>query len=299
MVTSVPANAPTWDVFNVSGLVAVITGGGSGVGRMFAKALEANGATKVYIIGRRWDKLENVAKESKFKRIIPLPGDVTSKQSLQECVEYVRSREGYVNLLILCAGRPGPGMADNRGGLKSLKDWQDYLFAQEPSAWNATYNLNVTALYFTAVAFLELLDAGNQKRNYPAQSQVITMSSSGGYLRGLHGSFAYAISKTGVRQLTQSMATHFAPWRIRFNALALGGFRSELTEKMALFKITDPMPEDEGSVPASFGTGGRTGHEVEAAGAILYLASIAGAYSNGITLLADGGSTVVMPSTYG
>lgn len=77
------------------------------------------------------------------------------------------------------------------------------------------------------------------------------------------------------------------------------GFRSELTEKMALFKITDPMPEDEGSVPASFGTGGRTGHEVEAAGAILYLASIAGAYSNGITLLADGGSTVVMPSTYG
>jgi NAD(P)-dependent dehydrogenase (short-subunit alcohol dehydrogenase family) len=68
---------------------------------------------------------------------------------------------------------------------------------------------------------------------------------------------------------------------------------------MALFKLSDPRAEDEGTIPASFGTCGRTGHEVEAAGAILYLASIAAGYSNGITLMADGGSTVVMPSTYG
>jgi NAD(P)-dependent dehydrogenase (short-subunit alcohol dehydrogenase family) len=114
-------------------------------------------------------------------------------------------------------------MADDRSGLKSLSDWQEYLFAQDMVDWNDTYNVNVTASYFSAVAFLQLLEAGNQKRNYPVQSQVITMSSSGGYLRGLHGSFGYAISKTGIRQLTQSMATHFAPWKIRFNTLALGG----------------------------------------------------------------------------
>lgn len=79
-----PANAPAWDVFNLSGLVAVITGGGSGMitspyadlvfllvlthilglGLMFAKALEANGAAKVYIIGRNWQKLEAAAAQS-------------------------------------------------------------------------------------------------------------------------------------------------------------------------------------------------------------------------------------------
>ena len=68
---------------------------------------------------------------------------------------------------------------------------------------------------------------------------------------------------------------------------------------MALFKINNPLPEEEGSVPSSMGTNGRTGHEVEAVGAIIYLTSLAGAYSNGITLMADGGSTVVLPSTYG
>lgn len=152
-----------------------------------------------------------------------LPGDVTSKQSLKECVDYITAREGYINLLVLCAGRPGPGMGDDKSGLKTLEDHQSYLMSQDMSDWTDTYHVNVTASYYTAISFLLLLDAGNKKRNYPCQSQVISMSSVGAYCRGLHGSFAYAVSKTGIRQLTQSLATHFAPWRIRFNALALGG----------------------------------------------------------------------------
>ncbi|KAF9874678.1 NAD(P)-binding protein [Colletotrichum karsti] len=223
MSQSPPANAPSWDVFNVSGLVAVITGGGSGLGLMFAKALEANGAAKVYIIGRDWQKLDAASKHAKYGRIIPLPGDVTSKDSVKECVDYIAAREGYINLLILCAGRSGPGMGDDKSGLKTLEDNQRYLLSLDMAEWTDTYHVNVTASFYTAISFLLLLEAGNKQGNYPVQSQVIGMSSVGGYCRGLHGSFAYAISKTGVRQITQSLATHFAPWRIRFNALALGG----------------------------------------------------------------------------
>ncbi|OHE98666.1 short chain dehydrogenase [Colletotrichum orchidophilum] len=299
MSQTLHANAPSWDVFNVTGLVAVITGGGSGLGLMFAKALEANGAAKVYIIGRNWQKLEAASKQAKYGNIIPLPGDVTSKESLKESVDYITAREGYINLLVLCAGRSGPGMGDDKSGLTTLEDNQRYLLSLDMDDWTNTYHVNVTASFYTAISFLLLLDAGNKQRNFPVQSQVISMSSVGGYCRGLFGSFAYAISKTGVRQITQSLATHFAPWQIRFNALALGGFRSELTEQMALFKLTDPKAEDDGSVPASRATVLRAGREVEAAGAMLYLASLAGGYTNGTVILADGGSASVVPSTYG
>jgi NAD(P)-dependent dehydrogenase (short-subunit alcohol dehydrogenase family) len=230
---------------------------------------------------------------------VPLPGDVTSKQSLQDCVDHIEARDGYINLLILCAGRAGPGMGDNRSHLKTLDDFRSYFLNQDMDDFTNTYHVNVTSSFYTAVTFLPLLDAGNKKGNYPVQSQVIGMASSGSYTRGLHGSIAYGISKTSVRQLMQSMATHFAPWAIRFNALALGGFRSELTEQMAAFKLTDPRAEDEGSFPATFSTVRRSGREVEAAGAILYLASLSGGYTNGAVLLGDGGSCSVMPSTYG
>lgn len=230
---------------------------------------------------------------------MPLPGDVTSKQSLQDCVDYIEAREGYINLLILSAGRPGPGMGDDRSALKTLDDYRNYFLNQDMDDFTNTYHVNVTSSFYTAMTFLPLLDAGNKKRNYPVQSQVIGMSSNGSYTRGLHGSIGYGLSKIAVRQLMLSMATHFAPWSIRFNALALGGFRSELTEQMAAFKLTDPRAEDEGSFPSSFCTSRRAGREYEAAGAVLYLASLAGGYTNGSVLLGDGGICSVLPSTYG
>jgi NADP-dependent 3-hydroxy acid dehydrogenase YdfG len=76
---------------------------------MFAKALALNGAKKVYITGRRTEVLEKAAKESPHGNIIPLPGDVSSKESLLEIAEHVRKEDGYLNLLIANAGAGGPG----------------------------------------------------------------------------------------------------------------------------------------------------------------------------------------------
>ncbi|THW03338.1 hypothetical protein D6D25_08441, partial [Aureobasidium pullulans] len=71
------------NLFSVDGLVAVITGGATGIGLMMTKALASNGAKKIYIIGRRKDKLEEAASHNPSV-IIPVVGDVTSKDTLKE-----------------------------------------------------------------------------------------------------------------------------------------------------------------------------------------------------------------------
>lgn len=76
---------------------------------MMAKALALNGAHKVFITGRRTEVLEDAAKESPHGNIIPIPGDVTSKESLLSVAERIRSDVGYLNLLVANAGMGGPG----------------------------------------------------------------------------------------------------------------------------------------------------------------------------------------------
>ncbi|KAH9480252.1 Short-chain dehydrogenase/reductase VdtF [Psilocybe cubensis] len=92
------------NLFDVEGLVVVITGGGTGIGLMMARALENNGAS-VYIVGRRLEVLERAAAENNnFDKIFPIEGDVTDRDSLLNVVEEVRSRHGYIDLLINNAG---------------------------------------------------------------------------------------------------------------------------------------------------------------------------------------------------
>ncbi|KAL8795411.1 MAG: hypothetical protein Q9195_002152 [Heterodermia aff. obscurata] len=99
------------DLFNVDGLVAVITGGGTGIGRMMATALAENGAHKVYIIGRREEKLKEVA--AMFPSIIvPVVGDITSQADLKGMASRIQNDVGYINVLIANAGMTGPMLED-------------------------------------------------------------------------------------------------------------------------------------------------------------------------------------------
>ncbi len=92
-----PANNKIQDLFNVQGLVAVVTGGGSGLGLYAARALDANGAKAVYIIGRRESTLREAAKTAVNGSIMPIVGDVSDKSSLIKVVEQVR-QEQYAKL---------------------------------------------------------------------------------------------------------------------------------------------------------------------------------------------------------
>jgi len=114
------------NLFNLKGFVAVVTGGGTGIGLMATQALAANGA-KVYITGRRMEALENAAKEhqpanGKGGEIIPVgPCDVTKKEDLQKLVEEVGRREKCIHTLVCNAGVSGPKAEPEANDAEDLK----------------------------------------------------------------------------------------------------------------------------------------------------------------------------------
>ena len=118
------------DLFNVDGMVAVVTGGGSGLGLYAARALDANGAKAVYIVGRREETLKKAAETAVNGKIIPIVGDVTDKSSLQSVVERLRKEQFYVNLLFANAGINGPKVRDDvpslaKGDKPTIKEMQE------------------------------------------------------------------------------------------------------------------------------------------------------------------------------
>ncbi|PPJ55205.1 hypothetical protein CBER1_05681 [Cercospora berteroae] len=294
-------------IFNVNGLVAVITGGGSGLGLYAARALDANGAKAVYIIGRREETLKEAAKTAENGNIKPLVGDVSDKQSLKKIVQQIEQEQGYINILFANAGVSGPGHAKAIAGKKTVKEWADALFEPEMADFTQAAHINNTSVFYTAVAFLELLDAGNKQRNVPQDSQIIVTSSVAGFSRYLASSFSYSTSKAAVTHLVKMLSTAFSQqgFHIRVNSIQPGLYPSEMTaahtdrlaqhggvpgheDAYAGARVMDPK-----SSPAE-----RTGSEEDFAGTILYMCSRAGGYLNGETLVTDGGRLSQLPGVY-
>lgn len=88
--------------------------------------------------------------------------------------------------------------------------------------FNNVFSVNVSAVFFCAMAFLELLDAGNKKGNVEQKSQIITTSSIGGFHRLAFAGFAYGSSKAAVTHLTKTLSTNLVPFNIRANVIAPG-----------------------------------------------------------------------------
>ena len=208
-------------LFAVPELVAVITGGGSGIGLMMAKALALNDAHKVYIVGRRKDALEAAAKESPHGNIIPLVGDVTSKDSLQSVADRIKAEVGYINVLIANSGVLGP-QSTNITAQSSIEEFQDTMWKMDFADYTNTFTVNVSAVWFSIIAFIGLLDAGNKKGNVPQKSQVIATSSIAGFNRHVPGGYAYGQSKAAVTHLMKQLASNLVPYGIRANVIAPG-----------------------------------------------------------------------------
>ncbi|EME40425.1 hypothetical protein DOTSEDRAFT_136135 [Dothistroma septosporum NZE10] len=280
------ANNSNADLFRVEGQVAVITGAGSGLGRMMAHALASNGAKKVYIIGRRFEKLQETA--SGYENIVPIQGDVTSKDSLQSTANQIKSETDHINVLVVNSGSSGPGM-NNIPPDAPLSQLQETLWASSSDDMNKVYAINNTGAYFTAIAFLNLLSAGNTSAANPSiQSQIIFTASLAGYARALSTNVPYSTSKAATLHLVKLLSTGLAKYGIRVNGLAPGIYPSEMTEGM-----TETPGFNVETIPA-----GRLGTEEDMRGAVLFLTSRAGAYANGLVLLSDGGRLGQMPATY-
>jgi NAD(P)-dependent dehydrogenase (short-subunit alcohol dehydrogenase family) len=278
-------------LFDVSGFVCVVTGGGTGIGLMCSQALAANGA-KVYITGRRTEALENAAKSHNPEfngsgSIIPIgPTDVTKKEDLEALVKDLQTKEKYINLLICSAGISGPKAEpehDDAGDLKK-KLWDN----ETVEDWNSTYSTDVTAVYFTTVAFLPLLQAAMEPQGPLPRfgSSVITISSMSGQMKHAQGHFAYNAAKGATVHLTKLMSSEFQRTWIRVNSIAPGYFPSEMTAKSSDENQKSELPaekvQEKGHVPAM-----RGGRETEMGMTALYLAK--NEYVNGQIITVDGG----------
>ncbi|KAF2665735.1 NAD(P)-binding protein [Microthyrium microscopicum] len=274
-------------LFSVQDYVCVVTGGGTGIGLMAAQALAANGA-KVYITGRRAEVLEKASKwhdpnGGTGSIIASVTTDVTSKDDLEKLVDYISSKEKHVDLLITAAGISGPKAEPDTKDAKDLKAklWDNESFED----WNKTMTTDVSAVYFTTVAFLPLLQAGSNVKGHLTAS-VIVISSMSGIMRHAQGHFSYNAAKGGTVHLTKLMSAEFQKAKIRVNSIAPGYFPSEMTTnesgKDNKSEIPDEKIQEKGHVPA-----GRPGEDEEMAMAVLFLAR--NNYVNGEILAIDGG----------
>lgn len=227
----------------------------------------------------------------------------------------VRSNHGFLNVLIANSGITGPSL----GALPpnpTVSDLRSQLWAIDEAAFVSTYAVNDAGIYFSVAAFLELLDEGNKRGNLKQRSQVIATSSIGAFNRSTAiGGYAYGSSKAGAVHMMKLLASGLVPYNIRANVIAPGRKSAhielpfstcvlEMLTKSLVYPselsahIVDERGGPNAVWPKSHIPEERVGDAEDLAGAILFLASKAGAYINGNVLVSDGGRLGVIPSTY-
>lgn len=234
-----------------------------------AEALAVNGATKVFLLGRRAEVIKDAA--AKYPEVmVPVQCDVTSKESLQSAVDEVFKTTKHINLLVANSG--GAGEPIGYKPSMSLPELRAHLMSASMEAFTETLHVNTTGAYFTMIAFLELLDAGNKHAvsggptatgtpngtvlfgapsnldsNAPSiQSQVVFTTSLAAHSRGWWTSPHYGSSKAALSFLMKQASTNLARYGIRANALAPGSTFDPCLLFFVLLQCSSPF---HGSLP--------------------------------------------------
>lgn len=242
----------------------------------------------------QWTALETAAKShnpGEGGQIIPLsPCDVTKKDDLERMYQELASKEKYINLLVASAGVSGEKAIPDA---EKATDMKKRLFDNETfEGWADTYTTDVTAVYFSTVVLLPLLQAGTETHGHLSAS-VIVISSMSGIIKDAQGHFSYNAAKGGTVHLSKLMSAEFQKLRIRVNSIAPGYFPSEMTAKESdeqqKSELPDEKIQEKGHVPH-----GRAGSDAEMAQAVIFFTK--NSYVNGQILAVDGGVLNVVSS---
>jgi NAD(P)-dependent dehydrogenase (short-subunit alcohol dehydrogenase family) len=236
---------------------ALVTGAGSGIGRATALLLSEHGAS-VVLVGRRLNKLEEVAKE-----IAAAGGNArTLAADLVELSEVSRlvAEAGDIDILVNSAGIfPFASTAD-----------------QTVDDFDALFGINVRGPYFLTAAILQKMAAKGSGR-------VVNITSIAG-IEGLEAAGVYGATKAALASMTRSWSTEFARYGVRVNAIAPGNIRTDA--------VVDMLGADDFEEQGRTGNPtGRLGEPREIAEAVLFLASPGASYLSGVELAVDGGYT--------
>ena len=279
----------------------------TGLGRIMTKALDANEVSKIFILGRRENALNETISQTTNSTVIPIQCDITSKESLETAYSAVAAQTTHIDLLIANSGVMGPPMKPpaEDGSIPPLSQLRDELFNVPMEEFNTVMNVNVTGSYYTVLAFLPLLEAANKRRPAPQENvlaaptaQVIITSSIAGYSRRVPFSFAYNASKAATTHLIKMLSTALAYYSIRVNGISPGLYSSDMADHIFRASGIQGRAISDGSFPKEMIPATRGGSEEDLAGLIVWLASNSGGYINGNILITDGGRISVAPATY-
>jgi NAD(P)-dependent dehydrogenase (short-subunit alcohol dehydrogenase family) len=249
------------DLFDLSGKVAVVTGGTRGIGMMVARGLLQAGV-RVYISSRKPEAGEAaVAELSQFGKVVSVPADLSSEAECVRLATEVGAREDELHILVNNAGAT----------------WGEPLETFPESAWDKVLDLNLKSPFFLTRAFLPLLQEAGTSED-PAR--IINIGS----IDGLHvppmNTYSYSSSKAALHHLTRVLAKELGPKHITVNAVAPGPFESKM-----MAATLDAF----GKEIAARSPLGRIGRPDDMAGVAVFLSSRAGSYVTGSVIAVDGG----------
>jgi NAD(P)-dependent dehydrogenase (short-subunit alcohol dehydrogenase family) len=250
------------DLFSLKGRTALVTGGSRGIGRMIASGLLAQGA-KVYISSRKAAACDDAARElSAIGPCVSLPADVSTVEGARGLAAALASREASLDMLVNNAGAA----------------WGETFGTFPESGWDKVVDLNLKSPFFLTQALHELLRKGAAER--PAK--VINVASIDGISVSPLETYSYAASKAGLIHLTKRLALRLIEDNIVVSGIAPGAFASDMNR----------VARDHGDEVAKRIPAGRIGAAEDMAGVAIYLASRAGDYVVGQTIVVDGGVTL-------
>jgi len=255
----------------LSGKIALITGGGTGIGAATAKRFVEDGA-KVCIVGRRREKLEQTATSLPKGSVMTCPGDVASYEDIRRIVAKALEFGGKLDILVNNAA------IDAMGGVTQLN----------PDDWQKALDTNLTAPFLMMKEVIpHMIKNGG--------GSIINIASLGG-VRALPGMAAYCTTKAAIIMLSKQVALDYGPQKIRCNAVCPGGTKTDMNRNALVQPIADKLKTDiEGGykyftkdVPLR-----RAAEPAEIAGLCSYLASDDSAFMTGSEILIDGGASIV------
>ena len=252
------------DLFNLKGRVALVTGASSGLGARFAEVLAREGAP-VALVARRIDRLAALKTriEAAGGRAIAIGADVLDRKAMTRAFDQAEKAFGTVTILVNNAGVAHSGRA----------------LELSEAEWRRVVGTDLDAVFFwSQEAARRMLAAGTG-------GAIVNIASVLGF-GASKGTAAYAVAKAGVIQLTKALGLELAFKGVRVNAIAPGWIVTDLNRDYLMSEQGAAMTRE---IPV-----GRFGEERDLDGALLLLASDAGRFIAGATIVVDGGQMVAL-----
>lgn len=251
------------DQFKLDGKVALVTGGGRGLGKSMSKALAEAGADLV-IVSRQFNNLKKTAEEIQTlgRKVLPIAADVTNFEEVEKATAQALDHFGTIDILV------------NNSGIGIDKP----VLELTPDEWDQVLDLNLKAVFLCSKSVgAHMVKSGRGK--------IINISSMFAFI-GSTSISSYCASKGGVVQLTKALALEWVRYNVQVNALCPGYFLTDMNREFfssekgkELIRLKIPMR--------------RLGEPAELGGILVYLASSASSFVTGAAFVIDGGQTVM------